>query len=153
MNQQAKADQTVRIQRTFNAKPDQVFAAWTDAGQLAQWFGPPGYTVRVPCLEPRADGRFQFEMAPPDDSPSRFIVGKYLESKPGERLVFTWAWQDELDDDATRGPDSVVTVELIARKETTELILTHERLADEEAAAAHRRGWEGSLHCLEEFLS
>lgn len=153
MNQQAMEEQSVRISKNLDAPVARVFAAWTDASQVAQWFGPPGYTVRIPRLEPEVDGGFQFEMIPPDGSSSRFIVGRYLECNPLERLVFTWAWQDDLEDESTRGPDSLVTVEFNGDDKRTVLALTHERLPGTEAAAAHRQGWEGSLHCLQEFLS
>ena len=32
---------TLTLTRRLRARPEKVFAAWTQAGQLMQWFGPP----------------------------------------------------------------------------------------------------------------
>ena len=60
--------------------------------------------------------------------------GTYLVIEPPARLSFTWIspYTDMLP--------SIVTVELQARGEGTELVLTHERLPARHVEA-HRKGW------------
>ena len=42
------ADRVLVITRIFNAPPPVVFATWTDANQLVQWWGPRGFQI-VSC--------------------------------------------------------------------------------------------------------
>ncbi|HUU24615.1 MAG TPA: SRPBCC domain-containing protein [Methyloceanibacter sp.] len=38
------------IARTFNAPLDRVWKAWTEPEQMAQWWGPKGFTASPPGL-------------------------------------------------------------------------------------------------------
>jgi CubicO group peptidase (beta-lactamase class C family) len=69
-------------------------------------------------------------------------VGVYREIIPNEKLVFTWGWE---------GPErheTLVTIELSDRDGGTELVLLHERFADQAAADHHGQGWRGCLENL-----
>jgi uncharacterized protein YndB with AHSA1/START domain len=146
------SEQVVRLSRTFKATPERVFAAWSTPEQIAKWFGPANYTVRVLRLEAGIDGEYEFAMTPPGADQARFIAGRYLDYQPGRRLVFTWAWRDE-PGAATAADESLVTVEFNASGADTELVLTHERLTGAESREGHRQGWVGSFDGLDEYLS
>ena len=75
--------------------------------------------------------------------------GEYTEVTPPERLVFTWAWED---DHAADSPDTLVTVEFRDLGDMTEVALTHERFGSAESRDQHRHGWSSSLDCLEQAL-
>jgi len=49
--------------------------------------------------------------------------------------------------------DTLLAIEINAVGDGSELILTHERLPDDEMRTAHQSGWEGALECLEEYLA
>ncbi len=76
------------VTRTFRAPREMVFKAWTDARQLARWWGPRMFTVPVCETDPRPGGAFRIVMRSPDgvDYPLR---GVYLEVVEPQHLVYT----------------------------------------------------------------
>jgi uncharacterized protein YndB with AHSA1/START domain len=78
------------------------------------------------------------------------VGGEYRELQPGEKIVFTWQWEDDED---WENKVSIVTVELIDRDDSTELRLTHERLPNESSRDGHTRGWNSAVDKLEKFVS
>jgi uncharacterized protein YndB with AHSA1/START domain len=79
---------TVEIVRVFDAPRALVWQAWTDPKMLAQWFGPRGFSSRVPELDARVGGRLRIVMHGPDgnDYPMK---GTFREVVAPERLVFS----------------------------------------------------------------
>jgi uncharacterized protein YndB with AHSA1/START domain len=59
-----KPDKQVGITRTFDAPPEQVFQAWADPRQVAQWWGPDGFETPLDSvvIELRVGGRFDLLM-------------------------------------------------------------------------------------------
>jgi uncharacterized protein YndB with AHSA1/START domain len=96
---------TIAISRLVAASPERVFAAWTDADQLAAWWWPQlaGTTYDV---DVRLGGRFRIH------SPAikATVWGVYTEVDPPRRLVFTWNWDDG-EPDAVVEDTVVVTFE------------------------------------------
>lgn len=80
-------DREVVLVRVYDAPPAAVFAAWTDAGALGEWFGPDGYTCTVHEMDVRPGGRARLDLVSADGTThtGRF---DYLEVVPGQRLVF-----------------------------------------------------------------
>lgn len=62
-------------------------------------------------------------------------------------LEFTWV------SEGTRGKESVVKIELVARGGKTELTLSHEGLPDQEMADSHNGGWSSFLDSLTKRLA
>ena len=149
----------LRMTRTFDATPERVFAAWTDPDQFGQWFGPVGMkTVRCD-IDAKVGGAWQLmgegENIPGRDNPGRVrptVSGKYLEIEPPGRLVFTWAWHEKDDFASPRGQESIVTIQFKAAGERTEMIFTQAVFKEEQARAAHNRGWTESFDKLGNFL-
>jgi len=54
----------VAIERIFDAPRDAVFSAWTDPDQVAQWWGPDGFSTPREKVEidPRLGGRYHIVM-------------------------------------------------------------------------------------------
>ena len=79
---------TVTLTRVYDAPRDLVWRAWTDPKQVAQWFGPRGFTSSVPELDVRVGGALRIVMHGPDgnDYPMK---GVFREVKPPQRLVFS----------------------------------------------------------------
>lgn len=146
--------EVLRLERKFNAAPRRVFAAWIDAKQIAQWFGPRGFRMQVQAMRVAPEGKYRFGMTPPDGGQTRYIVGRYLEIEPNRKLVFSWAWQDDTACNDTHAPDdSLVTVRFYPDGDGTRIVLEHERLTSDESREGHRSGWSGSLDCLDEYLA
>lgn len=54
------------LTRTFDAPRELVFKAWTDAKQLAEWWGPKGFTNPVCDIDVRPGGAIRIDMTGPD---------------------------------------------------------------------------------------
>lgn len=128
--------------RRIRATPARVFAAWTQAEVMAQWFGPHHTSVEQAEVDARIGGHFRIVMV--ENTGERHEVGgRYLEMEPERLLVFTWAWASMPE------RESRVTVRFRAMEAETEITLTHDRFADAATATRHRRGWTESFQRLE----
>jgi len=145
----AGADQILRLVRTFAAPRAAVFRAWTDPQQLVQWWGPEGYTVPVCDMDPRESGAWRTCMLSPEGT-QHWVSGIYREIAEPDRLVFTWAWDD---DNGERGHETVITIELRDKDGGTELTLTQQPFESVESRDAHNQGWTSSFNCLEAHTS
>ena len=137
------------LKRVFDAPRDVVFRAWTDPERRARWWGPKGFTVPEYKMDVRPGGAWRTCMRSPDGE-IYWVQGVYREIVAPERLVFTWAWEDE---HGNPGHETLVTVEFRARGDKTELTLTHSVFESAKSRDAHKSGWSSSLDCLAEFLA
>ena len=78
---------------------------------------------------------------------SREVSGTYVEVDRPHKLVFTW------NGPLTNNVNTLVTVELIARGDETDLVLTHERLPTSAIVEGHTRGWGNILDHLADAVS
>ena len=114
---------------------------------MKRWMGPSDdFTVPEASADPRVGGSYRIVMRHRDGS-EHVAFGTYEEVTPPTKLVFTWSWESP---NSTK--DTLVTVELEARGETTLLKLTHERFPNVEARDNHQKGWTGTLDRLEAAL-
>ena len=82
------------ITRVFDAPRERVFDAWIDPGQLAQWWGPKGFTNPVCEVDARPGGAIRIDMRAPDGTVYP-MTGAFREIARPERLVFTSAALDK----------------------------------------------------------
>ena len=73
--------------------------------------------------------------------------GRFLRLAPGRPIELTWLTA------ATKGAETVVTVELAVQDGGTHLRLTHAGFPDEESLVRHRDAWPQVLAHLEERLA
>jgi uncharacterized protein YndB with AHSA1/START domain len=80
------------ITRVIDAPRERVFQAWTEPGQLVQWWGPRGMTTPVCEMDLRPGGIFRTVMRAPDGTeyPN---TGVFLEVRAPEQLVFSDAYE------------------------------------------------------------
>jgi uncharacterized protein YndB with AHSA1/START domain len=132
------------VKRTLAFPVDRVWRAMTDPAALAAWFWPQRFNPSAE-VDLRVGGRYRI------DGPAvgMAVSGEYVAVEPPHRLVFTWTWDGE---DA----ETLVTVELAATAEGTELSLRHERFgageAGEAARDSHAQGWHDCLDRLPGWL-
>ena len=138
---------SLTLTRRLRARPEKIFAAWTDPEKLVQWFGParikPG-SARAE-LDVRVGGRYRISFCHESDEYSE-VGGVYREVVPNQRLVFTWAWH------STPERESLVTVELKPDAAGTLLTFHHQQFADEKARDNHAKGWNELFAKLENYL-
>jgi len=70
-------------------------------------------------------------------------VGAYKEIIPNQKLIYTWTWKN------SDAPDTLGTIEFKEVGTNTELSLTHEQFANNDARGRHEQGWIGCLAKLE----
>ena len=80
--------------------------------------------------------------------------GTFREVKPPEKLVFTWVWtrQSESAKEPMQATDTLVTVQLFARGNATEMVFTHEGFDSDRERESHNKGWTGCFEKLAEYL-
>lgn len=151
------ATETLVLRHHYEANPEQVFRAWSDPNALGEWFGPHSHKCKVEKYDFREGGDYQIRMIPVsedadcagDTTQDSVCAGKFVQIIPSEKIVMTFNW---IENGADMG-DTLLTIEISPGKGGTDLVLTHERLPNQELYEAHKGGWEGTLECLEAFLT
>jgi uncharacterized protein YndB with AHSA1/START domain len=139
---------TLVVRRTIRASRASVFEAWINPAQLLQWWGPRGVRCSHAEVEPRVGGKLRIGNELPDGR-TLWILGEFLEFVPSERLAYTWRTEPE---SSLASVEERVTVRFEPLGEAaTEVIVTHERIADDSLRARHAIGWDGCLAHLAEF--
>ncbi|WP_334141451.1 SRPBCC family protein [Rhabdothermincola sp.] len=92
-------DREAVLVRVIDAPREAVFAAWIQAEEFCQWFGPDGFRCTVHEMDVRPGGRARFDLTTPDGTvfPNRF---DYVEVVLNERLVMDHG--SDVDDDPSR---------------------------------------------------
>jgi len=136
------------IDRKFAARPEMVFAAWTDPALVAGWFGPQGLHVSELEIDLKVNGAYRIAMLNTDGAP-HIVGGVYREIDPPHRLSFTWAWES----DGVAGNESLVEIEFEAVEGGTMMHFRHSGFESDNAAIMHTAGWNSSFACLSDFLN
>ena len=84
----------IRIIRVYDAPVQAVWDAWTDPEQVAQWWGPRGFTITTHSKDLRVGGTWRYTMHGPDgtDFPN---TTKYFEVEKHARLVYDHGGSDD----------------------------------------------------------
>jgi uncharacterized protein YndB with AHSA1/START domain len=109
------------------ARPETVFAFFTDPLKLLQWIG------KEATVEARPGGMFRIDMNGRD-----IVRGQFVEVTPYSRIVFTWGYEN--DRHAMPPGSTTVEVSLIPDGDGTLVRLRHSELP-ENAREAHETGW------------
>lgn len=136
----------LEFEELYRASPERLFAAWTDADQLVQWFGMRVEAGATAHIDLKVGGTWRFAAA--GDGPDEaWLEGTYREIDPARRLVFTWSHVvKSADGRIDRTPASLVTVTFEA--EGTRLRLRHEDIQTKSGREGVTIGWRSSLAAL-----
>ena len=140
----ASESNSLQVKRLIRAPRERVFAAWTEAAQIKNWFGPANCRVANAQIDLRVGGQYRFEVSS-EEMGTLAVRGEYREVNAPSKLVFTWQWEDDED---WAGVVSTVTVEFAEMTGGTEVVITHTGLPSAESAGRHGHGWDGSLDKL-----
>jgi len=137
----------LRLKLIVPARRAAAYRALADAGELAKWWGPRGFTAPSVEFDPRVGGSFRIAMQPPDGD-LFYLSGDFREVDPPARLSYTFRWDPPDPSDR----QTVVTLSLQDRGEQSEVLLTQGEFATEERLALHEQGWIESFGRLEQVL-
>ena len=146
----AQLDQrpSLTITRRLRASPQKVYAAWTHAENLIQWFAAQAKPGSVKAdLDVRVGGRYRISFTNQDNGEYHEVGGLYREVVPDARLQFTWAWH------STPERESLVTIEFKPDAGGTLMIFQQEQFADQAARDNHERGWNKFFDVLERHFA
>jgi len=135
---------TLVVRRRIHATPEKLFAAWTEPQHLVRWWGPEGVACPAADIDLRVGGAYRVANRFPDGS-LVWIAGVFELIDPPHRLIYTWKLESQ------QGPAERVTVCFERHATLTEVIVTHERIANEAARTGHERGWAGCLDGLARY--
>jgi uncharacterized protein YndB with AHSA1/START domain len=115
MTQRSVTHATFTVERTYDAPPERVFAAWSDPAAKAEWF-PTGEDYE---LDFRVGGR-EVNRGGPDGGPVFMYDARYHDIVPDERIVY--AYDMYMGD--TRISVCLSTIEIAATGDGSRLVYT-----------------------------
>ena len=134
------SDRTVRLHRVLRTTPEKVYRAFLEAGAMAKWLPPYGFTCTVHHLEARVGGTFRMSFHNFISGHGHSFGGEYLELVPSERIRYT----DKFEDPNLPGVLEV-TVSLKPVLCGTELSITQSGIPDAIPLEMCYLGWQESL--------
>lgn len=153
--------QWVKIERTFDAPIDAVWAMWTDAEMFKSWYGPMGMTVPTAEMDVTVGGtrNVSMEMVTPERTMTMYFTGVFKEVTAPTRLVYTEAMCDA--DGNVISPEQMgmppgspditeVIVDLKAEGDQTVMTMVHVGVPDGSPGAG---GWGQAFDKLAETLA
>lgn len=133
-------DRTVRLHRVLRAKPEKVYRAFLDAGAMAKWLPPYGFSCNVHHMDVRVGGSFRMTFHNFSSGNGHSFGGEYIELVPNQRIRYT----DKFDDPNLPGVLEV-TVALTPVSCGTELSITQSGIPDVIPLEMCYLGWQESL--------
>lgn len=130
---------SIAMVRKLSSTPRAVYAAWTEPAFVARWLAPGADTVSSVTMDVRKGGRFRIEGHHGDGRPYSYS-GTYLDLAVDRRVAMSWVYDGPVL--ALKGGASIVVADIRPLKgDLTELTLTHEKLAERDAAEIYRVSW------------
>jgi len=141
------ATNTVRFHRVLRAPLERVYRAFLNAGAMAKWLPPNGFTGTVHHMEAKVGGTFRMSFTNFTTEQSHSFGGEYLELVPNKLIRYT----DKFEDPNLHGIMQV-TVSLKAVSCGTELSVVQEGIPDIIPIEMCYLGWQDSLVLLAKLV-
>ncbi len=141
------AGRTVRIERTFPARAEDVFDAWTSPEVMRRWLHVgPDWETPVAEVDLRVGGAVRIVMRDTDGD-DHGARGTYVAIERPRRLEMTWSFDDD--------PSNEQRIELSFSEAdgATTVLFVNTAIATDERRDSQDRGWNGCLDQLERALA
>ena len=135
------------ITRILDAPRSLVFKVWTQPEHMVRWLGPKDFTAHSARLDLRPGGAWSARIVSPQGK-EYGMGGAYREVAAPERLVFTFAW----DENGERGHETLVSVSFAERDGRTELTFHQTGFETLESRDGHHGGWSECFGRLAAYL-
>lgn len=136
------------IERTFSAPGAVVFTAFTDARELAKWWGPEGFRIPEIEFEPVVGAPYRIAMQPPEGDVFH-LDGEFRAVEPLVRLAYTFVWNPPDPDDV----ETLVNLSFRDLDGSTSVELQQGAFKTEARVSLHRDGWTESFDKLDRILA
>jgi len=156
------------IERVYDAPRERVWAAWTEAERLKEWFTPKAFTMVRCTMDLRVGGLFHYQLRMPDgqDLWGRWVLREI--ARP-ERLVFIVSFSDPkagisvhpMNPSWPREMHSTVRLAALGEKRTKVSVewlplegsTEGEQKAFDDGRESLKMGWGGTLDHLSGYLA
>jgi uncharacterized protein YndB with AHSA1/START domain len=147
-------ERVLRIERTFSARRERVYAAWTEGALLREWSCPEGLTIGEAWNDLRVGGRFLLEMHEPDSDTKHVATGRYLELDPPSRIVMTHGWLHEGEEpEAVDERATHISVTFLDEGDRTRMVFVQRGFPSDASRDGHDEGWKSSFRQLDALLA
>ena len=161
MSDKTISENTIVIERTFDAPIELVWQMWTEPEHFKNWYGPQGFSIPVAEIDLRVGGKRLVCMQTPDGSMKMWTTGEYKVIEAPHRLVYTDGFADEngnavlpsaygMNDDE-HPATTEVTVILEDLGGRTKMTMTHSGVPASEQGA--NEGWKQSFSKMADYIA
>ncbi len=144
----ALAEPELVIMRVFNAPRERVWKAWTDPKLAVQWWGPKHHPATHLEMDARPGGLWTGRLRSEADGAVLTHRGVFREVVAPERLVFTFAW----DEEGERGLETLVTITFADQGGKTLMTFRQIPFQSAEERDGHRGGWTSAFDRFDDQL-
>ncbi|HEY9608088.1 SRPBCC domain-containing protein [Allocoleopsis sp.] len=145
----ATSERELTITRVFNAPRSLVFKVWTQPEHFSRWLGPKDFTTIGCQMNVQVGGMYRACIRSPEGN-DHWMQGVYREITEPERLVFTFAWEDE-----NNQPKHETLVTVTFEEHDNKTLMTFQQAIFEsiESRDSHNTGWSECFDRLATYLT
>jgi uncharacterized protein YndB with AHSA1/START domain len=145
----ATSERELTITRVFNAPRSLVFKVWTQPEHFSRWLGPKDFTTIGCQMNVQVGGMYRACIRSPEGN-DHWMQGVYREITQPERLVFTFAWEDE-----NNQPKHETLVTVTFEEHNNKTLMTFQQAIFEsiESRDSHNTGWSECFDRLATYLT
>jgi len=146
------ANWEIFLDRAFAAPKRLVWKAWTEPEHLRRWLCPKDFEVTFVEVDLRVGGYWRSGMRSQDGT-NYVMGGRYREILPPDRLVFSHAWEDNLEPGHVPGHEAMIEIDLHEFEGMTRMSFKVTGLESESGRDGQKQGWSEAFENLRALLS
>lgn len=152
-----KENRKIRVERSFQAPLELVWAAWTEADLLDQWWAPKPYHVETKSMDFREGGRWCYAMVSPENE-KHWCVFDYETIQPRQSYSGKDAFTDENGTINTSMPSTNWTNSFTAKDADNTIVnceLSFNKLEELETLVkmGFKEGFTAGLENLDQYIA